>query len=85
MSVSRRGVLDERLMCHVTSLAYDFLGHSGQLYLLDGDCCDMRGCVALFEEIDPKVTSISTYAGDKTDTLYRKEGKKWHALTPDGA
>jgi hypothetical protein len=73
---------DERLKCHVVSLAYDCCSHTGQLYLLDGDCCDMTGCVALFKGIDPKVTAINTYSGDKADTVYRKEGTEWKALLP---
>ncbi len=63
-------------------MAYDFRSHTGQLYLLDGDCCDMTGCVALFEGTDPKVTAINTYSGDKADTVYRKEGTGWNALLP---
>jgi hypothetical protein len=77
-----RAALDQRLKCHVISLAYDFRRHEGQLYLLDGDCCDMTGCVNLFEGIDPKVTAISTFSGDNADTVYRKEGKEWNALFP---
>jgi len=82
MSKPTSAVWDKRLKCNVVSLAYDFHSHTGQLYLLDGDCCDMTGCVALFEEIDPKVTAINTYSGDHADTVYRKEGKEWNALLP---
>lgn len=75
-----RAPWDERLMCDVVSLSYDFRSHTGQLYLPDGSCCDMRGCVALFEAIDPKVTAINTHSGDKADTAYRKKGTEWKAL-----
>jgi len=82
MSKPTRAAWDERLMCHVFSLTYDFCNHTGQLCLLDADCCDMRGCVALFEGIDPKVTTINTFAGDRADTVYRKEGTEWNVLLP---
>jgi hypothetical protein len=82
MSNPRSAAWDERLKCHVVSLAHDFRSHTGQLHLPDGDCCDMTGCVALFEGIDPQVTAINTYSGDKADTVYRKEGTEWNALLP---
>jgi hypothetical protein len=82
MSKPTRAAWDERLKCSVVSLAYDFRSHTGQLYLLDGDCCDMTGCVALFGEIDPKVTAINTYSGDQADTVYHKKGTEWSALLP---
>ena len=49
---------DERLQCGVVSLAYDFRSHTGQLYLPEGHCCDMTGCIALFEAIDPNVVAL---------------------------
>jgi hypothetical protein len=82
MSNPTRDVFDERLMCHVVSLAYDFRSHTGKVYLADGECCDMSGCVALFERIDPKVTAVETFSGDRADTVYRKAGKEWNAITP---
>ena len=71
---------DERLMCRVISLTYDFPGRTGRLHLFEGDCCDMSGCVSLFEGIDPQVAAIHTYSGDRADTLYRKKGTKWYAF-----
>lgn len=71
---------DERLKCGVVSLAYDFGSHTGQLHLPDGHCCDMTGCIDLFQEIDPEVTAIYTYSGGRADTAYRKSGTKWNAL-----
>ncbi len=82
MSKPTEAALDERLKCNVVSLAYDFRSRTGQLYLLDGDCCDIIGCVALFAGIDPKVMAINTYSGDRADTVYRKNGTEWNALLP---
>ena len=82
MSKSSSGIWNDRLMCNVVSLTYDFRSHTGQLYLSDGDCCDMTGCVAIFEGIEPKVTAINTHSGDQSDTMYRKEGTEWRALLP---
>ncbi len=80
MSTPRRDIWDDRLICNVVSLGYDFHTHTGKLYLREGDNCDMRGCVALFEGIDPNVTAINTYSGDQADMMYHKEGKEWNAL-----
>jgi hypothetical protein len=82
MNRPTRAVLDERLMCHVVSLAYDFRNHTGQLYVGDGECCDMSGCVALFEGIDPEVKAVNTFAGDQADTAYRKKGNDWSVIPP---
>jgi hypothetical protein len=82
MSEPTRAVWNERLRCHVVSLAHDFRNHTGQVYLLDGECCDMTGCVALSEEIDPEVTAVRTFSGDRADTMYRKQGKEWSAFPP---
>ncbi len=54
MRKSTKTARDKRLKCHVVSLTYDFRSHSGQVILLEGECCDMNGCVALFEGIDEK-------------------------------
>jgi hypothetical protein len=80
MSKSTTGTWDNRLMCNVVSLAYDFTKHTGQIHLLAGDFCDMSGCVAVFEGIDPKVTAIDTFSGERVDTKYRKEGGGWIAF-----
>jgi hypothetical protein len=48
----------------------------------EGNCCDMRGCIELFERIDPEVRTIYTFAGDEPDTIYKREGKEWHAFMP---
>lgn len=80
MSKQIKAPWDDRLMCHVVSLAYDFRSHMGQVYMLDGNCCDMTGCLSLFQGIDPKVTAIETYSGDKADTVYRKEDEEWSAF-----
>lgn len=78
----REVLYDERLMCEVVSLVYDFRRRTGELYLPDANCCDMTGCVELFEAIDPKVVAIDTRSGDRADTAYRKEGAEWKAFLP---
>jgi hypothetical protein len=80
---STEAVWDERLMCHVVALDYVFSSHTGQLFMSDGGCCDMTGCVALFAGIDPQVTAIDTYSGDEIDTMYRKDGNAWTAFLPN--
>lgn len=73
---------DERLMCEVISLSYDFGTQTAELYLPATNCCDMTGCVELFEAIDPKVVAINTHSGDRIDTAYRKAGAEWKAYGP---
>lgn len=85
MSKLSNGVWNQGLMCHVVWLTYDFHNHTGQLHLLDGENCDMTGCVALFEGIDSEVTTISTISGTKQDMMYRKVGSVWHPLLPSEA
>jgi hypothetical protein len=81
MSKPTKALWDERLMCDVISLGYDFHSRTGRLYMAHGNCCDMTGCVELFEAIDSEAEAIHTYSGDKADTAYRREGKKWKALS----
>lgn len=73
---------DERLMCRVLSLTYDFRSQTGRLHMADGDCCDMEGCVALFQGIDPQATTIKTFSGSIPDMIYHKHGGDWSALVP---
>ena len=84
MSKPSSGTWHEGLHCNVVSLVYDFRSHTGQLYVLDGECGDMTACVTIFEGIDPKVAAIDTYSGGKSDMTYRKVGGEWHTLIPSG-
>lgn len=77
----RRG-LDERLLCEVVSLDYDFREHTGRLYMPEFNCCDMTGCLGVFRGIDPEVALIQTYSGDRPDTIYRRKGTEWTAYWP---
>lgn len=73
---------DARLQCEVLSLTYDFAARYGDLRMHEGDCCDMTGCVALFEAIDPGVLIIQTWSGRALDTAYMRQTAKtpWIAL-----
>jgi hypothetical protein len=68
------------LMCGVLSLSYDFAGHEGIITFPRGDCCDMSGCIRLFEAIDPGVVAIDTFSGDEPDTAYRKRNGVWDGM-----
>ena len=70
---------DERLMCGVERLSYDFATRKGVVVFPRGDCCDFRGCLRLFEAIDPGVVAIDTWSGDRPDTIYRKRGGTWES------
>jgi hypothetical protein len=74
---------EDRLMCEVTSLAYDFRKKIGRLKMADGDCCDMSGCIAMFSAIDREVSRIETYSGVRKDTLYVRSGTVWSAYASE--
>lgn len=82
MNEQQSYVRDERLKCGVISLSYDFCTHTGQLKLPETHCCNMPGCVALFEAIDSEVIAIETYSGNERDTEYRRTGDEWKAYLP---
>lgn len=74
---------DARFKCCVLSLDYDFTRHVGRVIMREWDCCDMIGCIEVFEKIDPKVKEVETYSGEKLDTFYRLgEDSQWAAFQP---
>jgi hypothetical protein len=66
--------------CHLTGLSYDFAQHVGLLLMAEGECCDMTGCVRLFEAIDPNCARIETVSGKEIDTAYVRNERGWRAL-----
>lgn len=68
------------LQCDVVSAAYDFGTKLGRLWMVEGDCCDMDGCIAFFKSIDPHVNRIETYSGNTADTVYMLRSSEWQAL-----
>lgn len=62
------------LQCDVKSMSYDFETQTGTLHMAEGDNCDMTGCTALFERVDPQVKNIRTFSGAAEDTSYRRAG-----------
>jgi hypothetical protein len=73
---------DTRLACVPERLVYDFTTRTGHLYMLQGDCCDMQGAVALFQAIDPRVVRVVTASGDALDTCYETQRGGWVAKGP---
>lgn len=69
------------LQCGAKSIRYDFDTKTGQLFMEEGDCCDMSGCIKFFERIDEKVSRIETFSGSAEDTLYvrRRSSGEWTA------
>jgi hypothetical protein len=67
----------EGLACLVRSLSFDFANKRGELHLPPNCCCDMSGCIAVFQAIDPEVKEVQTFAGKEPDTRY------WHCLDED--
>jgi hypothetical protein len=60
-----------------------FATHTGVLAMDDDNCTDMRGCIRVFEAIDPNVKIIrTTEASEHRDTIYLKLATGWEARTP---
>jgi hypothetical protein len=68
------------LLCEPIRLEYDFQRREGYLWMAEGNCCDMPGCIEIFEAIDDEVLKIQTFAGSNPDTVYtRKDRGDWKA------
>jgi hypothetical protein len=67
------------LQCTPIRLGYDFVRRVGSLNMMRNDRCDMAGCVALFERIDPKVERINTFSGATRSDYVLAAGGEWHA------
>lgn len=71
-------MFNEGLKCHVISLEYDFKVRTGRLYMPTVNCCDMSGCLKIFEAINPWINCIDTYADGKIDVRYKKnQHNRW--------
>ena len=74
------------LGCEVDRLEYDFNKRIGRLFMPKDNCCDMSGCVAMFERIDPHVKRIETFAAGKPDYDEAKWldiiRKTWRKMSP---
>lgn len=76
------------MMCDVTAIAYDFKSRTGRVDMAVGNCVDMRGCIDVFERIDPKIKTIETFAGDQPDTSYHRSPttkSAWASRGPEEA
>lgn len=73
---------DPRLCCGVLRLTYDFATKRGDIYFPTMHCCDMSGCIKLFQAIDEAVASIQTWSGKERDTAYKCDANsgEWSAL-----
>ena len=69
------------LMCEPLRMEYDFTRRRGLLFMANGDCCDMDGCISIFKAIDQDVTLIETWSGEMPDTYYaRTSTDAWQAM-----
>jgi hypothetical protein len=64
------GISHADLMCEPIKVEYDFVKRRGFLYMDDGDCCDMTGCIKRAQELMPDVRAISTINQEGIDTFY---------------
>jgi len=65
------------LVTCIESLSYDFVQKVGVLCMPELCCCDMSGCIRVFQAIDPDVRRVDTISGDKADVVYMKNEGKW--------
>jgi|SRR6516165_85640 hypothetical protein len=70
--MSEQGKWNDELQTDLNDVTYSFNNRVGKLFMPEGCCCDMSGCINLFRRIDPKVQFIETWAGETLDTCYRK-------------
>ena len=70
-------VYRSELVCDVRGMAYDFDRHLGTLLLASEDCCDMRGCIELFEKVDPEVQRIEIFAGEEWQAVQPESQKEY--------
>ena len=76
------GEWHEKFQCFVEELRYDYGRHAGRLVMSDLNCTGMRGCISVFEAIDPDVQVIDTVQrtlGGHRNTTYSKIGGEWHS------
>jgi hypothetical protein len=65
----RRGRWSNALVCRVMSAVYDRRTRTGRVFMAPVHCCDMSGAIKLFQQVDPRVDRIETYAGGEPDTF----------------
>jgi len=68
----------DKLLCHWikwTPVASGVL----ELYLPEGEHCDMRGAISVGKSLMPDVVIIATYSGKDLDTTYNRLEKRWSA------
>ena len=77
-----KAVWHDGLVTFVHGLDYEPRSKIGKLYMADHCCCDMSGCIDIFEEIDPAVQRINTFAGEAPDTIYQRIDGRWQSFLP---
>jgi hypothetical protein len=76
------GITHTELMCEPIRVLYDFRARIGYVFMADGDCCDMTGCVNFFKRMDQDVEVVFTHSEGRIDTSYWRDAKgEWHART----
>jgi hypothetical protein len=77
--------IDSLIGCRLLAAHFDFEAHQARLMLAPGHCTDMMGAIEFCRGVDPDVTAIATFSGDKLDTRYRKGDNGWQAYGPPRA
>ena len=74
---------DERVVCCMLKLEYDFLTRKGVLYVPGMNCTDFSGCIGLFKGIDAKVEKIAVINEHHgLDITYVLLDGKWVSVEP---
>jgi hypothetical protein len=77
----RRGAVESDLAgCGVCSIEYHLLDRRAVLRTPVGHSADSRGCVELFERIDPQVRRIEVCAMDELDLVIERRDREWTVI-----
>lgn len=78
--VTARGHYISYMKCYVHRISYDFALHTGEVWMPDGSCTDMKGVIEWFGDIDDGVKTIITWSEGRLDTTYiQDDAGNWHA------
>jgi hypothetical protein len=73
------GVWNDLLVCRLQATT-SIYANTVELYLPKGDCCDMTGAIKLSEALNPACEAITVFSGDRLDSFYQIQNRKWRSV-----
>ena len=74
--------VDNEMMTDVVGFQYSYETRHGVVFLGEGCCSDMNGCITFFERIDADVRSVKTVSDGEPDVYYLRGPKGWASRIP---